>query len=48
MSVIPHFNLTDIIRDGWLLISLFHVPSKYAKPLRPLLEGGECKGRGTL
>ena len=42
MSVIPHFNLTEIIWDGWL----DHVPVKNAKPLKPLLEGGGGKGRG--
>ena len=36
-SVIPHFNLTG---DYWLVISFVRVPVKYAKPFKPLLEGG--------
>ena len=47
MSVIPWFNLTEIVRDGWLVISLVHVLSKNANHLKPLLEGGGGKGRGT-
>ena len=47
MSVIPHFNLTEIIRDGWLVTSFIHVPVNYAKPSKPLLEGGGGKGRST-
>ena len=47
VSVIPHFNFTKIIRDGWLVIMLVHMLAKNAKPLKPLLKGGGGNGRGT-
>ena len=44
-SVILHFNLIEIINDGWLVFFFVHMAGKIAKPLKPLLEGGGRKGR---
>ena len=44
---IPHFNFSKTFKNCWLVITLVHVPSQNAKPLKPLLEGGGGKGRCT-
>ena len=41
-SVIPHFNLTEIIRDGLFVIWFIHVSAKNTKQLKPFLEGFFC------
>ena len=48
-SFIPHFNLTEIISVCWFVISFVYVPTKNAKPIKPLLEGGGGgKGKGHM
>ena len=42
----PHWKVVEG-RDGWLVISLFHVPSKNAKPLQTFLRRDGGTGRGT-